>query len=182
MYSKPEYLTVWSTARTILAQGGPLTFWNGLMPRMFRIIGGFENLQIACMCACVLCVRAWMQVRCAWACCARSQTPTVLPHTQTCVCARLCIEALLIQLHAVVRKCRHFDKANISTAAQHLNTHWMHIPDQITCCFLQVPPSCSSTCGTRLLGTLRSSGTRPGGRQLQQLMLQQRRQQQPQQL
>ncbi|GBF91836.1 hypothetical protein Rsub_04941 [Raphidocelis subcapitata] len=39
MYSKPEYLTSAATARTIYAEGGPLNFWRGLLPRMTRIIG-----------------------------------------------------------------------------------------------------------------------------------------------
>lgn len=40
MYSKPEYLTAAKTFATILAEGGPLNFWRGLLPRMTRIIGG----------------------------------------------------------------------------------------------------------------------------------------------
>lgn len=39
MYSKPEYMTAAKTFRTILAEGGPLNFWRGLLPRMTRIIG-----------------------------------------------------------------------------------------------------------------------------------------------
>ncbi|KAI8476555.1 MAG: mitochondrial carrier domain-containing protein [Monoraphidium minutum] len=39
MYSKPEYMTAAATARTILAEAGPLTFWRGLLPRMTRIVG-----------------------------------------------------------------------------------------------------------------------------------------------
>ncbi|KAF8058077.1 mcfT [Scenedesmus sp. PABB004] len=38
MYGKPEYLTWTSTAATILAEGGVLNFWRGLLPRMTRII------------------------------------------------------------------------------------------------------------------------------------------------
>ncbi len=39
MYSKPQYITVAKTFRTIMAEGGPLNFWRGLLPRMTRIIG-----------------------------------------------------------------------------------------------------------------------------------------------
>jgi hypothetical protein len=38
MYDKEEYLTARSAARTIHSEGGVLTFWNGLLPRMTRII------------------------------------------------------------------------------------------------------------------------------------------------
>ena len=39
MYSKPEYMTWPKAAGTIYKQAGLLTFWNGLLPRMTRIIG-----------------------------------------------------------------------------------------------------------------------------------------------
>lgn len=38
MYSKPEYLTVRRSARTIYQEGGILQFWKGLTPRMTRIV------------------------------------------------------------------------------------------------------------------------------------------------
>lgn len=38
MYDKEEYLTAARAARTIHSEGGVLTFWNGLLPRMTRII------------------------------------------------------------------------------------------------------------------------------------------------
>jgi hypothetical protein len=38
MYDKEEYLTSSRAARTIYAEGGALTFWRGLLPRMTRII------------------------------------------------------------------------------------------------------------------------------------------------
>ncbi len=38
MYDKQEYLTAASAARTIYGEGGVLTFWRGLLPRMTRII------------------------------------------------------------------------------------------------------------------------------------------------
>lgn len=39
MYSKPEYATLRSTIGTITKEGGVLSLWNGLLPRMTRIIG-----------------------------------------------------------------------------------------------------------------------------------------------
>lgn len=38
MYDKHEYLTSASAARAIYGEGGALTFWRGLLPRMTRII------------------------------------------------------------------------------------------------------------------------------------------------
>jgi hypothetical protein len=38
MYDKQEYLTSASSARAVFAEGGALTFWRGLLPRMTRII------------------------------------------------------------------------------------------------------------------------------------------------
>lgn len=38
MYDKQEYLTSASAARAIYGEGGALTFWRGLLPRMTRII------------------------------------------------------------------------------------------------------------------------------------------------
>lgn len=38
MYSKPEYSTLRSTIHTIVAEGGVINLWSGLLPRMTRII------------------------------------------------------------------------------------------------------------------------------------------------
>eukprot|EP00877_Chromochloris_zofingiensis_P003385 jgi/Chrzof1/13047/Cz07g17260.t1 len=38
MYSRPEYSTTWTAAKTIYNEGGILKFWSGLTPRMTRII------------------------------------------------------------------------------------------------------------------------------------------------
>jgi hypothetical protein len=68
MYSKPEYLTAAATARTILAEGGPLTFWRGLLPRMTRIIGARGVVWArararVCVCVCArVCVCVYVCV------------------------------------------------------------------------------------------------------------------------
>lgn len=38
MYSKPDYATFWSTAKTVYGEGGLPKFWSGCIPRMTRII------------------------------------------------------------------------------------------------------------------------------------------------
>jgi hypothetical protein len=45
MYSNPEHLTIWSTAKSIYSKGGITAFWTGLTPRMTRIIGGYSCAQ-----------------------------------------------------------------------------------------------------------------------------------------
>ena len=38
MYDRAEYLSSAGSARAVFAEGGALTFWRGLLPRMTRII------------------------------------------------------------------------------------------------------------------------------------------------
>ncbi len=50
MYSKPEYMNMAKTFGTIYREGGILTFWKGILPRMTRIIG--ERCVCVCVCVC----------------------------------------------------------------------------------------------------------------------------------
>lgn len=69
MYSKPEYTTLRSTIGTITKEGGVLSLWNGLLPRMTRIIGecrgaGSTWSDRSCMSHFLL--RSWMHL--TWSC------------------------------------------------------------------------------------------------------------------
>lgn len=54
MYTKPEYLSAFSTAATIYREGGVFNFWRGLIPRMTRIIGAstLRHLVTHCIASC----------------------------------------------------------------------------------------------------------------------------------
>lgn len=52
MYSRPEYSTTWTAAKTIYNEGGILKFWSGLTPRMTRIIGECLDARVMHICSC----------------------------------------------------------------------------------------------------------------------------------